>query len=182
MSWRRGMTDPSEDGVLRRSALVVRRVTPDQLPTHRAVRLAMLLDTPLAFGSTFAREVALTDEQWRDRMQDSHGWMAFDGGLPVGSVTLFQAPDQPKDEAYLVGMWVAAHARGRGVADALVAALVDDARASGLRRLVLDVGADNTRAAGFYQRAGFVATGRTGLLPHAEGVPEFEMELLLNGS
>jgi ribosomal protein S18 acetylase RimI-like enzyme len=176
------MTDQSQHGVLAGAALAVRRVTPVQLATHRAVRLAMLLDTPLAFGSTFAREVALTDEQWRSRMEDSHGWLAFEDSLPVGSVTLFQAPDQPVDEAYLVAMWVAAHARGRGVADALVRALVDHARASGLRRLLLDVAVDNTRAAGFYQRAGFVATGRTGFLPHGPSVPEYEMELLLDGS
>ena len=97
---------------------------------YRGVRLAMLLDEPTAFGSTFAREVELGDEDWRERLQGTPTWLAYEDALPLGSVTLWHAPDQPGDERYLVGMWVAAHARGRGVAEALVRALLDEAAAS----------------------------------------------------
>ena len=62
-------------------------VEPSLWQVVRGVRLAMLLDTPLAYGSTFAREVAFPDELWVDRMADSSGWLAFEGELPVGSVT-----------------------------------------------------------------------------------------------
>jgi ribosomal protein S18 acetylase RimI-like enzyme len=139
----------------------------------------MLLDTPLAYGSTFAREVAFPDELWVERMRDSAGWLAFEGELPVGAVTLFQAPDEPEDEANLVAMWVASHARGRGVADRLVGTLLGHARRVGLRRVTLAVADDNTRAIGFYERTGFARTGRTGALPHQPQVSEFEMEYLL---
>ena len=139
----------------------------------------MLLDTPLAYGSSFAREVAFPDELWVDRMRDSHGWLAFRDELPVGAVTSFHAPDQPDDETHLVAMWVASHARGGGVADRLVQTLLDHARGVGRRRVTLDVAADNARAIGFYERVGFTRTGRTGELPHQPGVTEFEMELVL---
>lgn len=142
---------------------------------HRGVRLAMLLDTPRAYGSTFAREAAFTDEQWLARMEDVASWLAFRGELPVGSVTLIQFEEQAIDEACLVAMWVAPHARGTGVADALVAALLDHARASGLRRVTLDVAHENTAAIRFYERMGFVPTGITGSLPHDPSVTEFEM-------
>ena len=155
------------------------RVRPDHWEVHRAVRLAMLLDTPLAYGSTFPREAGMSGEQWRARMKDSTSWLAFDGELPLGSVTLFHAPDQPPGEAYLVAMWVASHARGSGVADALLAALVEDARSSGVHRVVLDVADGNERARGFYERWGFVATGRRGTLPHQPQVTEAEMVLAL---
>jgi ribosomal protein S18 acetylase RimI-like enzyme len=72
-------------------------------------------------------------------------------------------------------MWVAGHARGRGVADALVGTLLEHAAASGLRRVTLDVADDNPRAVSFYERMGFTRTGRTGTLPHNEQVTEFEM-------
>lgn len=162
-------------------AIEVCRVRPSDWQVHRAVRLAMLLDEPLAYGSTFERELAFDDEVWRDRLSSNASWLARDDVLPVGSVTLFHAPDQPDDEAYLVAMWVAAHARGIGVADALVDALVSHARGSGCRRLVLDVAQGNQRAARFYRRAGFAATGRTGTLPRRPEVTELEMELLLGG-
>jgi ribosomal protein S18 acetylase RimI-like enzyme len=145
---------------------------------HRAIRLAMLLDTPLAFGSTFARELAFSDEQWQDRMRDSMSWLAHSEGepdLPLGAVTLYRFPEQQADEACLVAMWVAGHARGRGVADALVGTLLEHAAASGLRRVTLDVADDNPRAVSFYERMGFTRTGRTGTLPHNEQVTEFEM-------
>ncbi|WP_457254092.1 GNAT family N-acetyltransferase [Pedococcus sp. P5_B7] len=160
--------------------LTIQPVEPSVWQVHRAVRLAMLLDTPLAYGSTFAREVAFPDELWVERMGDSHGWLAFEGELPVGAVTSFHAPDQPDDETHLVAMWVASHARGRGVADRLVRALIDHARRAGVRRVTLAVADDNERAIGFYERVGFTRTGRTGELPHQPAVTEFEMELLLS--
>jgi ribosomal protein S18 acetylase RimI-like enzyme len=171
--------DPKPDPVPDPRLSVV-QVEPSLWQVNRAVRLAMLLDTPLAYGSTFAREVAFPDELWVERMGHSHGWLAFEGELPVGSVTSFHAPDQPDDETYLVAMWVASHARGRGVADRLVQAVLDHAKGAGLRRVTLDVADDNDRAIGFYERVGFTRTGRTGELPHQPEVSEFEMELLLS--
>jgi RimJ/RimL family protein N-acetyltransferase len=148
---------------------------------HRAVRLAMLLDTPLAYGSTFAREIAFTDELWQERMDGSTSWLALDGDLPVGSATLFRLPEQDPGEGCLVGMWVAPHARGTGAADALVTRLLDHAASTGLRRVTLDVADGNDRAAAFYRRLGFRRTGRTGALPQDPQVIEFEMERFLDG-
>lgn len=161
------------------SDLTVCRVVPDHWSVHRAVRLAMLLDEPRAYGSTFRREVVFDDQVWHDRIRDGAAWLALDRELPVGTVTMWQVPDRPEDEACLVAMWVAAHARGTGVADALVEALLDHAGALGLRRVTLDVADDNGRAAAFYERLGFVRTGRTGELPHVPGAGEYEMELVL---
>lgn len=163
------------------SDLTVCRVEPAHWRVHRAVRLAMLLDTPRAYGSTFAREIAFDDRVWHDRIRDGAAWLALRGGLPVGSVTLWQVPDRPDDEATLVAMWVAAHARGTGVADALVEALLQHASGLGLRRVTLDVAEENRRAEAFYERLGFVPTGVRGELPHVPGAGEFEMELLLAG-
>jgi ribosomal protein S18 acetylase RimI-like enzyme len=164
--------------------LQVVRVEPSMWQVHRAVRLAMLLDTPLAYGSTFARELAFSDEQWQERMLDSVSWLALEPGppeLPVGAVTLYRFPEQDEGEACLVAMWVAPHARGAGVADRLVAALLEHAGTSGLRRVTLDVADDNARAIGCYERLGFRPTGRTGALDHNEGVTEFEMAREVDG-
>lgn len=152
--------------------LRVCRVDPAMWRTHRALRLAMLLDTPRAFDSHFAREAAFTDEQWRARVADSVSWLAWRGVLPVGSVTLYQPEAR---EAFLVAMWVAAHARGSGVGAALVQALLDHAAATDVRRVRLDVAQDNEAAVRLYERFGFERTGVTGALTHDPGVPEFEM-------
>lgn len=146
---------------------------------YRGVRLAMLLDEPTAFGSTFAREVELGDEDWRERLQGTPTWLAYEEALPLGSVTLWHAPGQPADERYLVGMWVAAHARGRGVAEALVRALLDSAAGVGARRVVLEVGEANARAERLYERMGFTRTGATCVLDHQPGITEVELEYLV---
>lgn len=163
-------------------AVEVFRVEPSMWRVHRGVRLAMLLDTPRAYGSTFAREAAFTDEQWRARLAGAASWLAFRGDLPVGSVTLVRFEEQAPDEACLVAMWVAPHARGTGVGDALVGALLDHARSGGLRRVTLEVADENLAAISFYQRMGFVRTGGTGTLPHSPDVTEFEMARWLGGA
>lgn len=158
----------------------VRRTGEEDWPDLRALRLAMLLDTPLAFGSTYARERAYPESSWRERAGGTT-WVAHETGavgdlLPVGLVTLWHAPDQPPGESWLVGMWVAPHARGRGVADELVGALLDHARDSGQERVLLEVAEANPRAARAYSRLGFVPTGESGPSHTHPHVCEITME------
>jgi ribosomal protein S18 acetylase RimI-like enzyme len=160
--------------------LVLERVTDRNWRTYRDVRLAALLDTPLAFGSTYAAEAAFTDERWLARVHSgSTTWLALRGDLPVGSATSIRFPEQGEDETCLVGMWVAGHARGEGVADALVARVLEDARSRGLARVTLDVAEHNGRARAFYARMGFRPTGRQGVLPHDADVVELELAAVL---
>ncbi|WP_148680654.1 GNAT family N-acetyltransferase [Halovivax ruber] len=80
------------------------------------------------------------------------------GDDPAGYV--FVLPDSLAliwDAAVLNEIYVDPDHRGEGVSDALMDAAVDVARKQDLPidRLVLDVDADNERAAGFYDRHGF---------------------------
>ncbi len=63
------------------------------------------------------------------------------------------------------GIAVADVFRGHGLAERLVAALIDKARAAGLRWLVGEVLAGNARMLSFMRRCGFAATTRGGLEP-----------------
>jgi ribosomal protein S18 acetylase RimI-like enzyme len=156
--------------------LVLERVTDRNWRTYRDVRLAALLDTPLAFGSTYAAEAAFTDERWLARVHSgSTTWLALRGDLPVGSATSIRFPEQGEDETCLVGMWVAGHARGSGVGEALVGQVLADARSRGLSRVTLDVAEANAPARGLYERMGFRLTGQRGVLPHDATVVELEM-------
>jgi GNAT superfamily N-acetyltransferase len=90
--------------------------------------------------------------------------------------------DDDPAAGYLISLWVVGEARGRGVGAALVAEVVAWARARGLQRLFLDVGAHNAAARRLYERHGFVATGATGTLPPPrDHIREIEMAIELAG-
>ncbi len=81
-------------------------------------------------------------------------------GEPAGKGYLSLAG--PPGVAAIFGMSVRPHARGRGIAAALTAALVESARDLGCRRVVLH---STPMAVGLYRRAGFAE--RCGLTIHA---------------
>jgi ribosomal protein S18 acetylase RimI-like enzyme len=171
--------------------LVVRRAGPQDWRTYRDLRLAALLDSPRAFWTMYADAATFVEADWRSRLEWPI-WIA-DAAVspdpvrppaPVGLVGLWHAPETPgagtAGEILLVQMWVASWVRGRGAADALLAAAVETARADGWGRVVLEVAEENLRAAGCYRRAGFVATGRRAVMPWDPAVVEVEMALDLH--
>jgi ribosomal protein S18 acetylase RimI-like enzyme len=159
--------------------VTVCRLAADDWQAYRAIRLAMLQESPSAFGSTHATEAAFDEATWRQRLTDNAVFVADLGGVQVGSATHADSWLADPTEAYLVGMWVSPAARGSGAGPALVDAVIAQARASGKRRVILDVVESNNRARALYERCGFVATGR--MSPHRpdDRVNEVEMELVL---
>jgi GNAT superfamily N-acetyltransferase len=159
-----------------RSAPHVRRIRADEAPALRAVRLRALADTPLAFGSTHAREAAYPAERWVQWARDSAS-----GGVQATFLAMSEAADEPvglafarvdDDDpavAHLFSMWVAPEARGTGAAAALLDAVVDWAAAQGMRTLRTQVTTGNEPAARLYARAGFHDTGRREPLGHSDG-------------
>ncbi len=122
-------------------------VTAASWRTYRDVRLAALIDSPRAFWVRYAEAAERTDDEWRERCATvGPTWLALDDGRPVGTVGLWHADEQPADEVYLVGMWVATVARGTDVATQLVGTALTHAAASGWRRVLLDVAHENARA------------------------------------
>ncbi|WP_068255082.1 GNAT family N-acetyltransferase [Janibacter corallicola] len=149
----------------------VRRLTRADWACYRAVRLAMLLDAPSAYGSSFAREVDFTEETWRERLGQTVLLAEREDGLPLGAATLLEPDPEPgadPEAPEVVAMWVAGHARGAGVADALLEEAVRHAADRGHVEVRLHVMADNPRAAAFYRRKGFRFDGSCGNVERCE--------------
>jgi ribosomal protein S18 acetylase RimI-like enzyme len=134
------------------------RVDESNALEYKEIRLAMLLDSPRSFAMTHAQELLKSDDDWRARTHTSSTWMARVDGARAGAATMYVDPELPEGEALLVAMWVDPAFRGRGVGDALIGQVVDEARAQGIRRLQLDVVTDNAPAVRLYERLGFVPT------------------------
>jgi GNAT superfamily N-acetyltransferase len=153
---------------------------PDDYELVRTIRLRCLREEPSAFGSTYEREVAFTDAVWIDRLRpdaNPHYLVEAPDGTPAGIAA--GVPDATATGvANLVSMWVEPRARGTGVADELIGAVLLWAETAGYHALSLHATEGNVRAERAYQRHGFQRTGRTFPRERDDSI-EFEMALAL---
>jgi GNAT superfamily N-acetyltransferase len=165
------------------SAMVlVREITADDWEVMRDIRLAALAEAPYAFGSSYAREVAFTESQWRGRAEGrpegrSATFFAYNDteAAPAGLVGVYVQDGQ----ADLVSMWVRPPARGLGVAEALVEAAACWAKAHDFGQIFLWVTESNAPARRLYARCGFTPTGGRQPLPSDPMLPEIRMSRAL---
>ena len=126
----------------------------------RALRLQALAEAPYAYGSRLSdwQGEGETEQRWRARLSEVpfNPVAALDG--EAGGIVSGTAPDQD-GTAELISMWVAPAARGHGVGDALVRAVVRWAQEQRASRISLGVFEDNERAIALYRRHGFVDAG-----------------------
>ena len=148
----------------------VRRLGAGEADLLRDLRLRALGDAPLAFGSTLAREEAFAPDVWETR---AAAGAAGDEQVvfvaePEAGLAMGRLDDDDPTAAGLYSMWVAPHARGEGVARALVDAVIAWATERGAERLTTSVTEGNAAAAALYAAAGFEDTGRREPLGHSD--------------
>jgi ribosomal protein S18 acetylase RimI-like enzyme len=164
--------------------IVVHEITADDWELMRDVRLAALAEAPSAFGSSHAREVAFTEEQWRGRIsqrsvtffaREESADAASAGKAPAGLAGVYVEDGA----ANLVSMWVRPAARGLGAGKALVEAAAAWAKANDFGTLFLWVTESNTSARRLYEGCGFTPTGKRQSLPSDPALPEIAMSRTL---
>ncbi|MEQ4208036.1 GNAT family N-acetyltransferase [Actinopolymorpha sp. B9G3] len=154
--------DRAETGA---AAVRVRRLTPDDWRVLRDIRLAALRESPSAFGSTYSREAAFTESDWRGRLEPESTRSATFGAALAGSDRSLAGlsggfvDDPSAHTVELVSMWVSPNARGRRVGEVLVEPVLAWGRTVGAERLHLWVTEGNLAALRLYERCGFVRTG-----------------------
>jgi ribosomal protein S18 acetylase RimI-like enzyme len=156
-------------------------ITPEHADAFKRTRLAALSESPQAFGSTHAREVLLTDEQWHERASkwtssNAVAYLAWDDRVDdaCGIVAGLRDADDPS-VGHLMSMWVAPSHRRCGLGRMLVQAVIDWATSMGLTSVRLSVTSGNDTAIALYVRMGFVATGKTSPYPNDPAFWEIEM-------
>lgn len=145
--------------------LSVRVLSPADWPAWRDVGIAALTEAPHAFKSRLADWERGGADRWRARLElpGSHNVVAELDGQTVGVASGVPAGDGISE---LRSVWVSLVARGRGVADRLVANVANWATRSGATTLKLAVLPGNEPAVAMYRRNGFVPSDELGeLLP-----------------
>ena len=153
--------------------VLIRPTTMADWQLLRDIRLHALRDAPDAFGSTSAREAAFDETQWRQRATRDGSFIAFLPEVtPAGLAGGFQAAP---DTVELVAMFVRPRARGRGVGEALIGAVIGWARERDAACVHLWVTETNKPARRLYERCGFMATAERQPLPSNPALGEIGM-------
>ncbi len=152
----------------------IARLTEEDWPTLRRLRLQALAEAPAAFWAAHADEVEHGEPAWRSFAQAAEWFVALDGTDVVGMAAGLARPESP-DEPEAISMWVAPHARRRGLASTLLTTVTRWAVARGASSLVLWVTDGNAAALQLYQRHGFALTGETASLPRDGTVLEHRL-------
>lgn len=137
----------------------LRRLERADAEAYRGVRLAALVDAPRAFGATYEAEAALDLSVFEERLERSVVLGAWVGTALVGTVFL-RREERPKEvhKATLGGFYVAPSWRRQGIADGLLAAVIQAARGE-VEQILLTVTQGNNAAIALYERSGFVTYG-----------------------
>jgi ribosomal protein S18 acetylase RimI-like enzyme len=138
----------------------LRTLNADDWRLWRELRLEALAEAPYAFGSTLADWQGPNDSEtrWRGRLSDVPLNLIAEWRKTPAGMASATTPDGDAS-VELISMWVAPFARGHGVGDSLVAAILDWAREQRASRVVLAVFVTNDRASTFYRRHGFQEVG-----------------------
>ena len=154
--------------------VLVRATTMTDWQALREIRLQALRDAPDAFASTYAKEAAFGEDEWHRRATRDGSFIAF---LPeVGPAGLGGGYLAAPEVVELIGMFVRPQARGRGVGEAIIDAVVGWARAQDASTVHLWVTETNSRARMLYERCGFTVTAERQPLPSKPALGEVGMQ------
>jgi GNAT superfamily N-acetyltransferase len=132
--------------------IVLDVATPKEWIRWRDLRLSALSEAPKAFCSSLSEWEHQSEQTWRDRLADvSVNFIALLDGRDAGMVSAVASDE----EVELISMWVAPFARGEGVGDQLVSAVIKWSESQHAPRLILRVLEGNHRAVRLYSRHGF---------------------------
>jgi len=139
----------------------IRRLSALDAEAYRDLRLGGLRAHPEAFGASWEEEGAKTLAWFEDRLDRNiifGGIMA--AASELGGVAGFYVPDSVKQrhKGVLWGMFVQPQVRGMGLGPALVARVLEHARAT-VEEVRLTVVSTNAAAIRLYERAGFEQYG-----------------------
>jgi GNAT superfamily N-acetyltransferase len=121
--------------------------------------------TPGAYADT-----VLSTSTLKDRLREMTVFVAICSDQIIGTISCKVVNDE---EGHLRGMAVLPGWQGKGVAQQLLDAAQAELRNTGCTRITLDTTAPLKRAVAFYERNGFLATGR---VSDFYGMPLFEYE------
>jgi GNAT superfamily N-acetyltransferase len=161
--------------------VLVREAVMADWPALRDIRLHALRNAPDAFGSTYADQLLLGEAHWRQRISGGGLFLAYVPEVSPPEASTFEpaglagAYQEAPGIVELVSMFVRPRARGRGVGQALIDAVIGWARERDATSVHLWVTETNKHARLLYERFGFSVTAERQPLPSNPALGEIGM-------
>jgi ribosomal protein S18 acetylase RimI-like enzyme len=170
--------------------MIIRKLSEQDAESLWKLRLFALETDPISFGEAPEELRKMTVEEYASRLRagDAGNFVfgAFEGEAMVGMTGFYRESGvKRRHKGWIWGVFVAPTARGKGVGRALVAKVVETAKAlPGIRCLLLTVSTTQDAAIKVYQRLGFRGYGiEPGALMVGERfIDEHHMILEFDGS
>ncbi len=165
---------------LRVSKAVTRRAVFADVAQLREIRLEGIARHPEAFSRDPESEAKLTDDEWRARVEKGWWFVCEVDGAWAGICGMSRDPSPKTRHTGSFGaMYVREAYRGKGVSDALIEAMVTEAKKL-VELVILTVNAENPRAIALYKRHGFREYGRQPRALKIDGRYYDEIEMVLD--
>lgn len=152
------------------SSFQLRRLESQDAAPYRTLRLDGLLRHPEAFGASYEDEAKQPLDWFANRLATTAVFGGFDASGALVGVAGLMIPIaiKTRHKGFLWGMYVHQAARGSGLSQRLVEAVIDDARGK-VEQLQLTVVASNAPAVRLYSKLGFVDYGLEKRALHVDG-------------
>lgn len=138
---------------------MIRRLETEDVEDFRSIRLSALECAPEAFGSLHEEEKARPVADFRKRLATATVFGAYRDGRIVGMAGFRQEEGRKNSHKGSVwGVYVKSDARGKGIASALIEAVIA-AAAGVVEQLTLTLVDGNKEALALYRRFGFTVYG-----------------------
>ncbi|MYM23926.1 GNAT family N-acetyltransferase [Duganella sp. FT135W] len=144
-------------------AICIRPLTVDDGIAFKALRIAAIVDSPIAVSSTAEEEASRTPAEIQARIEQTAHQVVFGAFVDTRLVAMAglrrEAFVQMSHKATLWGVFVQPELRKEGVARELLMRVVEHARKMGVLQIHLSVNVENHRAKNLYDSLGFETFG-----------------------
>lgn len=146
-----------------RGSVTIRAGSPADAVSFRELRLLALQDAPTAFSADYQVHLNRPLSYWENRLRaDEHTtiFLAEQAGRLIGMTGIYRRESlKTRHSADILSVFVHPEWRGLRIAEALIEACADWAKARQVKMLKLGVNASNTAAVRCYERCGFKIYG-----------------------